>query len=60
MLTEEQKYRIREEEKFDAEIRNKLEANSLYSFGRLPEWLVFTCVLVLASVGLLVLAPLAL
>ena len=32
MLTEEQKYQIREEEKFEAEICNKLEDKPGYSF----------------------------
>ena len=35
MMTNE-KYRLKEQNKFDAEIRNKLERKPAYSFSRLP------------------------
>ena len=50
MVTEEEKHRIKEEEKFDAEIRNKLEGKSTYGFAWLPSGVTFIGAVIIAAV----------
>ena len=59
VLTLEEEHRIREEEKFDAEIRNKLKLRSIYGFAWLPGSGTLISAIVIAAILLTGIATLA-